>query len=334
MTLDEYTKRWNKKTEVVYSPLDKRLNPDPIPTTLPMVDLILGGGLPRGKATMILGEKSSGKTIFAQLAIAGTQKQKGTILFFDIERTYDPNWFKLTGVDLDDENFKIMRPRTLEACFDMVYDALENEEPDLIVVDSISALAPQAYFEYDLSDKDHMGLKARKIAMGLEKIIPANKKTALLLVNQLRQQIGVIMGNPEAIPGGKALKFHSALILRARRGAWITDKQMTIEDTDDLVTMDDEAKRIGYIMRLRSDFSKVAPPWQETELKVLFNGAVDPISSIVRVAMQRGIINTVSKGYYTLPNSEEKIHGLPKTEEIVRANPDILEDLMERIKND
>lgn len=261
--LEVFGKRWNSKTkaEVAFAPEAEALAPGAIPLGIPAVDLMLGGGLPRGRTSIFIGEPSSGKSLLAQLVIAAAQRKGGKCIYFDIERCYDAKWMALTGVDVSPEKLLVMRPRNLEQTFDMVISALEELKPEVIVVDSVPAMVPEAILKASMEDKDFRGLAARKTTEGIAKCTSYNQKTALIFINQLRMDMGVTWGNPERMPGGKAIKFHASLIIRVRRGKWLTDVAQKLKE-EEFTSLEEgkDAKRIGFMLRLRTEKSKVSRP--------------------------------------------------------------------------
>lgn len=334
--LRSFGQRWNKKakSEIAFEPEAEVLSPEAVPLDIPAVDLMLGGGIPRGRTSILIGEPSSGKTLLSQLVIAAAQRAGGTAMFFDIERTYDAKWFALTGVDTSPDKLLVVRPQSMEQTFDMVIDALKKIRPTVIVIDSIPAMVPQDVMKASMEDKDFRGLSARKITEGVAKATQYNNETALVFINQLRINMGVKFGNPESMPGGKGLKFHASLIMRVRRGAWLhTADDDDERDEDGFSTLEDgkDAKRIGFMLRLRTEKNKCAPPWQDCELKFFFNGEIDPLGSLIHLAQQRGIIE-VTGSWFKLPGVEAKLHGLPAVEKAIREDEDLKARLVTEIQ--
>ncbi len=334
---EAFGKRWNKKagTEVVFDPENEVLNPDAVPFGIVAIDTMLGGGIPRGRTTVFIGEEQSGKTLLAQLVIASVQRQGGKAMFFDIERTYDRRWFALTGVDTSPSGLHIVRPENLEQGFEMVVDALKKVKPDVIVMDSVSAMVPKDVLKASMEDKDFRGLEARKITAGIKKVTQYNQTTALIIINQLRTLMGVVYGNPESQPGGRGLKFHTSLRVRVRRGAKLTTATESSKLDDDGFLPDDDdkdAKHLGFVMKLRTEKNKCAPPdWEGCEIKMFFDGTIDSTGSLIRLAVQRGVIETTG-GYYKLPGLDKKVHGLGALEKLIRDDNDIKERLVAGIR--
>ena len=334
--LEEWGKRWNKKTrtDVAFDPSAEELMPDDIPIQIEAVDEILGGGIPRGRTTVLFGESSSGKTLLSQLIIASAQRQGGKAMFFDIERTYDPKWFAITGVDTSPEKLIVVRPRSLEQTFDMVIDALENMHPDVIVVDSIPSMVPDAMLKVEMSDKDFRGLQARKVTEGVRKANHFNQSTALVYINQLRVDMGVSFGNPESMPGGKGLRFWTSLLIRMRRGQWLTDKTENRDDLEDFTSVDEKknAKRIGFMLKLRVEKTKISSTtFEECELKFFFTGEMDAMGSLINLAIQRGVIGA-ARGYYEIPGIDKKIHGLGAVEKLLKGDEKLKASIIAKIK--
>jgi len=334
--LQAFGNRWNRKAkaEVAFEPEAEVLNPDAIPLGMVAVDMMLGGGMPRGRTSIVIGEPSSGKTLLTQLTIAAAQRRGGTAIFFDLERTFDAKWFALTGVDTSPEKLLVLRPKSLEQGFDMVIEALEKVNPEVIVVDSIPAMVPKAMMSAEMEKQDFRGLTARKITEGVAKATQYNQTTALIFINQLRVAMNIRFGSPESMPGGKGLKFHASLIMRVRKGKWLTTATESDDETDEdgFTSLEDDkdAKRIGFMLRLRTEKNKCAPPWQEADLKFFFNGAIDPMGSLIHLAIQRGIIEGTGS-WFKLPGVDEKLHGLGAVEKMIREDEDLKNRLVTEI---
>ncbi len=329
-SLDQWRKKWNKaaKREVAFEPGNELLIPKGIRIGMPNVDRMLGDGFARGRSVVFVGEPGTGKTLLAQLVIAAAQREGGRAMFFDAERTYDPRWFKLTGVDVDPKNLIVVRPRNLEQGFDMIEDALEEIKPAVLVLDSLPALVPKKQAEESL-EKENIALSARKIGLAIQKCNLANESTCLIFINQIRTAIGK-WGDPSDMMGGWAFKHANSQLVRTRRGAWIMEN----EDQTEMVLGDDkEKKKVGFILKLRVERNKVGEPWKEAEIEFRWkDGSVDWTSSLVHEAMRAGIIESPSQGYFTSDLWEGKIHGRKKLEDTIRASTDLKAQIMERIK--
>ena len=331
--LNAWGERWNKRARarVAYDPRDEELSPPPIPFGVPALDSMLGGGLPRGKLTILYGEPSSGKTLLSLLAVAAAQRGGGQAMFFDIERCWDASWAALVGVDTSQERLLVVRPRSLEQAFDMAIDAMENTKPDILVMDSISAMVPADMLSANMEDKDFRGLAARKMTEGVAKSIAHNESTALVVINQLRMDMGISFGSAERLPGGKGLRFYAAAMLRCRRGKWLTDRGGEVEEVDFTTVSGKEARRIGFVLRVRLEKSKVSSAtWQEAELDFLFSGAVDSVGSTAHLAIQRGVIQQ-SGSYFLLPDGT-RAHGFDALKSTLRGSPDLYERVVTLLK--
>jgi recombination protein RecA len=330
--LEAFGKRWNTRAKrtVAYAGDDAALDLTPVPLGLETVDEVLGGGFPRGRTTMLIGEPSSGKTLITQLLIANVQRGGGLAIYVDAERTYSARWFATTGVVTDDTNsFIVLRPDTLEQCFDMVVDALDSVRPDVLAIDSVAALVPEAIIKAKMEDKDFRGVFPRKLTEGVAKATQYNRATALVLVNQLRTNMNVKFGNPESYPGGRALRHYSTVILRTRQGKWLTDKGTGVAASE----VDDgaDAKRIGFQLRLRADKNKQAAPWQETEVRFMFSGEVDALGGLVTMAIERGVIEARS-GYYSAELLPKQVHGREALEDLLRRDAALHAELLRAVR--
>lgn len=335
--LEAFGSRWNKKVKVpvAFAPQDRELMPGVIPLGIEGVDALFSGGLPRGRTTIFIGEESSGKTLLSQLFMAAAQRQGGKAVFIDAERTFDAGWFAKTGVDISDEKLLILRPRDLEMAMDMCVDALDELSPDILVLDSLAMLVPKTQMAAQMGEKDFQGLTPRKLTEGVKKITAANKSTAVVLINQLRTALGVTYGNPESQPGGKGLRYAASVILRCRRGSWLTTSGSgadTPEDFEPRTETKDDARRIGFMLRLRMDKSKVSVPFEEFTLKYYWGeGKVDEVSALVSLALSRGVIKARAAGYYTL--RDKTIHGREALERAVN-DPEVIAYLKEELALD
>jgi recombination protein RecA len=330
-TVEEFLKDFG---DDIFDPEDPRLQPNILPTDLDSLDLILGGGIRRGRTTMIYGVESSGKTLLTQVIIAASQRRGGVCFFVDAERTFDPNWFKLTGVDTDPAKLLIGRPMSTEHTFDMVEGALKAKY-DVVVLDSVAAMVSQAAMDAKMVDKDFQGWDARKITQGVKKCNLVNESSAFIIINQMRSALGVTYGNPETIPGGRALRHAASVSLRLRRGAWVLDKEVD-GDVPTFTSVDDspETKRVGFRMRIRAEKNKTTIPWQETDIRVLFNGNVDALGSLVDLAIKRGVV-VLEKGmsFYRVPGHDGLINGRKAVEDHLREDDDAREVVAAAVRN-
>lgn len=336
--LSNFGKRWNKKSPgVAFDPNDNELVQGEVSTGLESVDAMLGGGFPRGRTSMLYGAESCGKTLLVQYAMAAIQKKGGVCVYMDVERTYTPRWFELTGVQLNDKQLLILRPKSMEQAFDMTCDMLENLQPDILCIDSLPALVPQKMMDADMEAQDFIGLSARKTTEGVKKATQHNTSTAFIIINQIRVVIGATPHQrPDMFPGGKNLRHACTAIVFMRRGEWLTD---AIDDTDsdDMEEMIGNlekpvtyANRTGFQMKMRVEKNKYGTPWKEADAKVFFNGTVDEIAALVGTLRARGVV-TGSRGFYHVPGVEGTIRGWEKLEELIRSDPELRATLRDKV---
>lgn len=286
-----------------------------IPSGSILLDAALGiGGYPKGRIIEIYGPESSGKTTLALHAIAESQKKGGIAAFIDAEHALDPVYAKNLGVNTDD--LWVSQPDTGEQALEITESLIRSGAVDIIVIDSVAALTPQAEIEGDMGDS-HMGLQARLMSQALRKLTATISKsgTSLIFINQIRMKIGVMFGNPETTTGGKALKFYSSIRLEVRRIETMS------KGTDDA---------IGNKVRVKVVKNKVAPPFRKVELEIIFGKGISALASLLDGALQYDIISK-SGSWYSY--GEERIgQGRENAKLFLENNPDIAAEIEKQVR--
>ncbi len=303
-TLQEITKRFGEGAIMKLGDAQS-MAVDVIPTGTLSLDLALGvGGVPRGRVTEIYGPEASGKTTICQHIVAEAQKQGGTAAFIDMEHALDPAYAARTGVDID--NLLISQPDTGEQALEIAESLIRSGAVDVIIIDSVAALVPRAEIEGDMGDS-HMGLMARLMSQALRKLSGAIKQTntCLIFTNQLREKIGVVFGNPETTPGGRALKFYSSIRLDVRR-------IQSIKSGTDI---------IGSRTRVRVVKNKVAPPFRTAEFDIMHDEGISRSGDILDLAVEVGVIEKRGSFYY-YGDDLRIAQGRENAKEYMKANPD------------
>ncbi len=286
-----------------------------IPSGSILLDEALGiGGYPRGRIIEIYGPESSGKTTLALHAIAEAQKRGGIAAFIDAEHALDPVYAKNLGVNIDE--LWVSQPDTGEQALEIAESLVRSGAVDVIVVDSVAALTPQAEIEGEMGDA-HVGLQARLMSQALRKLTATigKSKTILIFINQIRMKIGVMFGNPETTTGGNALKFYASVRLEVR-------KMETIEKG--------EADAVGNKVRVKVVKNKVAPPFRKAELDIMFGKGVSAVGSILDAAVKYEIIDKKGAWY---AYGEEKIgQGRDNAREFLEKNPELTQEIEKKLR--
>ena len=288
---------------------------DVIPSGSILLDEALGvGGYPRGRVIEIYGPESSGKTTLALHAIAEAQKKGGIAAFIDAEHALDPVYAKNLGVNIDD--LWVSQPDSGEQALDIAESLIRSGAVDIIVIDSVAALTPQAEIEGDMGDA-HVGLQARLMSQALRKLTGtlSKSKTILVFINQIRMKIGVMFGNPETTTGGNALKFYASVRLEVR-------KIETIEKG--------EEEAVGNKVRVKVVKNKVAPPFRKVELELMFGKGISWAGSLLDAAVKYDVID--KKGaWYTW--GEEKVgQGRDNARLYLEQNPEAAATIEKRVR--
>jgi recombination protein RecA len=285
-----------------------------IPTGSLALDLALGiGGIPRGRITEIFGPESSGKTTLAQHIIAEAQKRGGTVAYIDAEHALDPSYAANCGVNVAD--LLISQPDTGEQALEICEALVRSSAVDAIIIDSVAALVPRAEIEGDMGDPQ-MGLQARLMSQALRKLAAAIGKsgTAVIFINQLREKVGIVFGNPEVTTGGRALKFYSSTRIELRRA--------------ETIKQGNEA--IGSRVKAKVVKNKVAPPFRSAEFDIMFDHGISREGNILDIGIEMGIIGKAgaffSYGDTRLGQGRESAKGY------LKENPDLAKEIEEKIR--
>ncbi len=289
-----------------------RVDVEAIPTGALSLDVALGvGGFPRGRVIEIFGPEASGKTTVALSAVREIQKRKGVAALIDAEHAFDSIYARKIGVNLDE--LLISQPDTGEQALEITETLVRSNAVDLIVVDSVAALTPRAEIEGEMGDS-HMGLQARLMSQALRKLTAAISKsrTCLIFINQIREKIGIMFGNPETTPGGRALKFYSSVRLDLRKiGA--------IKRADSV---------IGNRVRARVVKNKVAPPFRETEFEILYDQGIARMHNILDSAVNQGVVE--KSGTWYIFQDEKLGQGKEQAVNYLQQKPQ-LQDKIEKL---
>ena len=292
---------------------------DAIPSGSIGLDWALGiGGYPRGRIIEIYGPESSGKTTLSLHAIAEAQKKGGVCAFIDAEHALDPEYAKKIGVKLDE--LLISQPDTGEQALEIVESLVRSGKIDLIVVDSVAALTPKDEIEGDMG-QSHVGKQARLMSQALRKLtaITAKSKTVVVFINQIRMQIGVMFGNPETTPGGKALKFYTSVRLDIRRIAQIKKGEEVV----------------GGRHRVKVVKNKVAAPFRTTEFDLLYNEGVSSEGELLALGEKFGLVGKSGSSYSYIPPQGEKVplgRGYDASRTYLRENKKVANELLKEIR--
>lgn len=294
---------------------DTKRNIEAIPTGALSLDMALGiGGLPRGRIVECYGHESSGKTTLALHVVANAQKAGGTAAFIDAEHALDPEYARKIGVDL--ENLVVSQPNSGEEALTICEQLVKSGAVDVVVVDSVAALTPQAEIDGEMGDS-HVGLQARLMSQAMRKLTGTLSQTNTLCIftNQVRDKIGVMFGNPETTPGGKALKFYATCRLQVQRIGAIKSAAGEI---------------VGNRTRVKVVKNKVAPPFTEAEFDILYSCGISREGSILDAALARGIVE--KRGSWLAFDGENLAQGSLGAIEYLKSHPEMVEKMVELVK--
>jgi recombination protein RecA len=314
LTIGQIHKRFGKGSIMKLGERPPLSPGDIIPSGSLALDLALGvGGIPRGRITEIFGPEASGKTTLAQHIIAEAQKQGGMAAYIDAEHALDPDYAANCGIDVDD--LLISQPDTGEQALEITEALVSSSAVDAIVIDSVAALVPRAEIEGEMGDA-HVGLQARLMSQALRKLAAAigRSKTALIFINQLREKVGIIFGNPEVTPGGRALKFYSSVRIDLRRTE-------TIKQGNDA---------IGSHVKARVVKNKVAPPFRTAEFDIMFDHGISREGNLIDLGVELGLM---SKAGAFLSYGDIRLgQGRENARQYLSQNPELAREIEQRIR--
>ena len=314
IALAQIEKQFGKGAIMKLGDSSANLNISAIPTGCIDLDIALGvGGIPRGRIVEIYGPESSGKTTIALHVVAQAQKMGGTAAFIDAEHALDPVYAESLGVNVDD--LYVSQPDTGEQALEITESLVRSGAIDVVVVDSVAALVPKAEIEGDMGDS-HVGLQARLMSQALRKLTGAINKSncVVIFINQLRQKIGVMFGNPETTPGGKALKFYASVRLDVRR----------------IETLKVGGEAVGSRTKVKVVKNKVAPPFRTAEFDMLYGEGISREGSVIDQAVARKIM-TKSGAWFNY--GEMRIaQGRDNARQFLKDNPELCDEIENKIR--
>ena len=290
------------------------LNIEAIPTGAMSLDIALGiGGVPRGRIIEVYGPESSGKTTVALHMIAEAQKMGGIAAFIDAEHALDPVYAKKLGVNLDE--LLVAQPDTGEQALEIAEELVRSGAIDIVVVDSVAALVPKAEIDGDMGDT-HVALQARLMSQALRKLAGVLNKsnTVAVFINQLREKVGIMFGNPEVTPGGRALKFYASVRMEVRR----------------VETLKSNSEMIGNRVKVKIVKNKVAPPFREAEFDIIYGEGISKVGNILDIAVSMDIVEKA--GAWFSYNGTRIGQGRDNAKKYLQENPEICNEVEKKIK--
>lgn len=312
LAVDQIEKQFGKGSIMRLGEAHK-IDVETIPTGSLSLDIALGGGIPKGRIIEIYGPESSGKTTVCLHAVAEVQKSGGTAAYVDAEHALDPAYAKRLGVNID--SLLISQPDSGEQALEVVETLVRSNAVDIIVVDSVAALVPQAEIEGDMGDA-HMGLQARLMSQALRKLTGVINRTkcTVIFVNQLRMKIGVMFGNPETTTGGQALKFYSSVRMDIRRISQIK--------------VGDEV--IGNHCRVKVVKNKIAPPFREAEFDIMYNQGISREGDVIDLAANNDVV--IKSGAWYEYEGQKIAQGREAAKQYLKDNPKALEEIAKKTR--
>lgn len=314
LALAQIERQFGKGSIMKLGEVSQRLAVDVIPTGALSLDLALGvGGVPRGRVVEIYGPESSGKTTLGYHIIAEAQREGGVAAFIDAEHALDPNYARALGVNLDE--LLISQPDSGEQALEIAETLVRSGAVDVIVVDSVAALVPRAELEGDMGDA-HVGLQARLMSQALRKLVGAinRSRCVVVFINQIREKVGVMFGNPEVTTGGRALKFYASVRMEIRRTEHIKSGE--------------EIK--GMRARVKVVKNKLAPPFREAEVEIYYGRGISKAASLLDVGTAHGLIQKVGTWF---SYGEMRIgQGRDNAREFLEANPEVAAEVEAKLR--
>lgn len=313
--ISQIEKQYGKGSVMKLGDKSSHMNVETIPTGSLSLDIALGlGGLPKGRIIEIYGPESSGKTTVALHAVAEVQKRGGIAGFIDAEHALDPAYAKNIGVDID--NLYISQPDCGEQALEITETMVRSGAVDIVIVDSVAALVPKAEIDGDMGDS-HMGLQARLMSQGLRKLtaIVSKSNCIVIFINQLREKIGVMFGNPETTTGGRALKFYASVRMDVRR----------------VESLKQGGEVVGNHTKVKIVKNKVAPPFREAEFDIMFGQGISKEGDILDLASDNGIVN--KSGAWYAYNGEKIGQGRENAKLYLKENPLICEEIEAKVRD-
>ncbi|MTI79438.1 MAG: recombinase RecA [Firmicutes bacterium] len=313
LALGNIEKQFGKGSVMKLGEANAKMEVAKIPTGCLALDIALGvGGVPRGRVVEIYGAESSGKTTIALHIVAEAQKSGGVAAIIDAEHALDPNYAQALGVDID--NLLISQPDTGEQALEICEALVRSGAVDIVVIDSVAALVPRAEIDGEMGDA-HVGLQARLMSQALRKLtgVISKSKTCAVFINQLREKVGVMFGNPETTPGGRALKFYASVRMEVRRSEQL--KQGT-----DVV---------GNRTKVKIVKNKIAPPFKQAEFDIMYGEGISREGSILDVAAVHNVIQK-SGAWYSY-NQERLGQGRENVKEYFKQNPELTTEIEQKV---
>lgn len=312
LAMEQIEKQFGKGS-IMHLEGDNRIDVETIPTGSISLDLALGGGIPKGRIIEIYGPESSGKTTLTLHVVAEVQKSGGVAAFIDAEHALDPSYAKRLGVNV--EKLLVSQPDSGEQALEIVETLVRSNAVDIVVIDSVAALVPQAEIEGDMGDS-HMGLQARLMSQALRKLtsLISRSNCTVIFINQLRMKIGVMFGNPETTTGGNALKFYASVRMDIRR----TSQIKVGEDV------------IGNRTRVKVVKNKIAPPFRQAEFDIMYNQGISAEGDILDLAAEKGIVE--KSGAWFSYNGENFAQGREAAKQYLHDNPEIMSEIDEKVR--